>query len=208
MTVCTAGGSFCAVHADSKHVVLPLSHQLPIFFTVSSRPAPTSQFWLCIFPQSIQGRIISLLCFFFTSFSPYHFYFQPLTPLPPSRGQNPYLLSFPFHLAILHLHPRPNPPRGAAAAMLSVTTPPADASPLLVMHCAPCVCFRPIAWHDTLLTSQSPGTNRITLPESLPTSPVSLEMGCVFRDLLVLVQFGFVLWFCRPLFEIRCAQRH
>lgn len=92
--------------------------------------------------------------------------------------------------------------------MLSVTTPPADASPLLVMHCAPCVCFRPIAWHDTLLTSQSPGTNRITLPESLPTSPVSLEMGCVFRDLLVLVQFGFVLWFCRPLFEIRCAQRH
>ncbi|XP_052001955.1 tetratricopeptide repeat protein 7B-like isoform X3 [Xyrauchen texanus] len=51
-----------------------------------------------------------------------------VTPLPPFWGQNLSLFSFLFHPTFLHLHPRLNPPRGAAA-MLSVTTPLTSNSP-------------------------------------------------------------------------------
>lgn len=94
-----SGGSFSAVHADSKHVVLPLSHHLPIF--LQSHPVLLQMFSsgyirLCIFPQSIQGHMISLLHIVFHFLFTFSFLFLASHTSSSLSGTEPVSPFFPL----------------------------------------------------------------------------------------------------------------
>lgn len=153
-----SGGSFSAVHTDSKQVVLLRSQRLPIFFTVSSSPAPTVQLWLYMV-MHFQDHIISLLYFFFTV----SFLFLASHTSSSLSGTEPVSPFFP-----LPSFYSPTPPNTESTKIHSSHafcdhgprrrfSYPSNALCTLRVFSANSSAWLPAH-------SQSPGTNRITLP--------------------------------------------